>query len=49
MTDAILKSINTKDKLFTILIITDTEDEQLYSRLKSEFITHRTVLRINIR
>ena len=49
MTDAILKSINTKDKLYTILIQTDTEDEHLYSKLKSVFITHRTVLHINIR
>ena len=49
MTDDILKSINTKDKLYTILIQTDTEDEQLYSRLISEFITHRIVLRRNIR
>ena len=49
MTDDILKSINTKDKLFKILIQTDTEDEHLYTRLKSEFINHRTVLRRNIR
>ena len=49
MTDNILISINTKDKLYTILIQTDTEDEHLYTRLKSEFNTHRTVLRRNIR
>ena len=49
MTDAILKSINKKDKQYTISILTDTEDEQLYSRLKSEFITHHTVLRRNSR
>ena len=49
MTDGILKSINTKDKLYTVLIQIDTEDEHLYTRLKSEFITHRTVLRRNIR
>ena len=49
MTDAILKSINTKDKLYKIVIQTDTEDEHLFSRLKSEFITHCTVLRRNIR
>ena len=48
MTDDILKSINTKDKLYTILIQTDTEGEHLYSRLKSDFITHRSVLRRNI-
>ena len=42
MTDRILKSINTKDKLYKILIQTDPEDEHLYTRLKSEFITHRT-------
>ena len=48
MTDDILNSINTKDKLYKILLQTDTEDKQLYSRLKSEFITHRTVLRRNI-
>ena len=36
---------NTMDKLYTILIQTDTEDEHLYTRLKSEFITHCTVLR----
>ena len=49
MTDGILKSINTKDKLYKILIQTDPEDEHLYPRLKSEFITHRTDLRRNIR
>ena len=49
MTDGILKSINTKDKLYTILIQTYPEDEHLYTRLKSEFITHRTDLRRNIR
>ena len=47
--NGILKSINTKDKLYKILIQTGTEDEHLYTRLKSEFITHRTVLRRNIR
>ena len=49
MTDGILKSINTKDKLYKFLIQTDPEDEHLYTRLKSEFITHRTDLRRNIR
>ena len=49
MTDGILKSINTKDKLYKIVIQTDTEDIHLYTRLKSKFITHRTVLRRNIR
>ena len=29
--------------------MTDTEDEHLHSKLKSGFITHRTVLSINIR
>ena len=48
MTDGILKSINTKDKLYKIFIQTDTEDEHLYKRLKSEFITHRTYLPRNI-
>ena len=47
MTDAILKSINTKDKLDTFRNQMDTEDEHSYSILKSEFITHRTVLRRN--
>ena len=50
MTDGILKSINTKDKLYKIISIqTTTEDEHLYTRFKFEFITHRTVLRRNIR
>ena len=49
MTEGILKSINTKDKLYKILIQKDTEDEHLYTRLKSEFITHRTDFRRNIR
>ena len=49
MTDGILKSINTKDNPYTILIQTDTEDDHLYTRLKYDFITHRTILRINIR
>ena len=51
MTYGILKSINTKDKLYKIVIQTDTEDdhEDEHLRLKSEGITHRTVLRKNIR
>ena len=49
MTDGILNSINTKDKLYKILIQTDTEDEHLYTRLKSEFIIDCTVLCRNIR
>ena len=32
MTDGILKSINTKDKLYKFLIQTDTEDEHFYTR-----------------
>ena len=42
MTDAILKSINIKDKLYKKINQMDTEDEHLYSRLKYEFITHCT-------
>ena len=49
MTDSILKSINTKDKLYKNCIQTDTEHEHLYTRLKSEFIARRTVLRRHIR
>ena len=46
VTDGILKSINTtKDKIYKFFIQTDTENEHLHTRLKSEFITHRTVLR----
>ena len=32
-----------------MLIQTDTEDDHLYTRLKSEFFSHRTVLRRSIR
>jgi len=49
MTDGILKSINIKDKLYKVLIQTDTTNVDLYHKLKQEFITHRSLLRKSIR
>ena len=49
ITNAILKSINTKDKLYKILIQTDMENEILYERLKNEFKEFRAILRKSIR
>ena len=41
MTDGILKSINTRDKLYTILVQTDLGNRDLYNRLKNEYKAFR--------
>ena len=47
MTNGILKSINTKDKLYKKLVKMDMEDVQ-YTRLKAEFIHFKNTLRRSI-
>ena len=47
MTNGILKSINTKDKLYKNLVKMDMEDVQ-YTRLKAEFIHFKNTLRQSI-
>ena len=47
MTNGILKSINTKDKLYKNLVKMDMEDVQ-YTRLKAEFIHFKNTLRRSI-
>lgn len=49
MTDGLLKSINTKNKLYKILIQTDLEAELLINRLKEEYKVYRAKLRKSIR
>ena len=49
MTNGILQSINTKDKLYKELIQTNHEDELLFKRLKTDFKTYRATLRRSIR
>ena len=43
MTNGILKSINTKDKLYKNLVKMDMDDVQ-YTRLKAEFIHFKNTL-----
>ena len=43
MTNGILKSINTKDKLYKNLVKIDMEDVQ-YTRLKAEFLHFKNAL-----
>ena len=38
------KSINVKNKLYNILIQTDTEEIDLYNRFKDKFKTYQAVL-----
>ena len=45
----ILNSINKKDKLYKTLTQTDTNNNVLYQRLKTELIEYRTGLRKSIR
>ena len=47
MTNGILKSINTKDKLYKKLVKMDMEDVQ-YTRLKAKFIHFKNTLRRSI-
>ena len=49
LTNGILNSINTKDRLYKILMQTDTDDVELFNRHKEEFKMYRTNLRKSIR
>ena len=49
MTDGILKSINTKDKLYKILIQTNVVNTAIFNTLKEEFKVYRATLRRSIR
>ena len=45
LTNGILNSINTKDRLYKILMQTDNDDVELFNRRKEEFKMYRTNLR----
>ena len=49
LTNGILHSINTKDRLYKILMQTDTDDVELFNRRKEEFKMYSTNLRKSIR
>ena len=51
LTNGILNSINTKDRLYKILMQTDrpTDDVELFNRRKKEFKMYRTNLRKSLR
>ena len=49
MTTGILNSINTKNALYKILIQTSPTNEDVHSRLKSEYTEYRAKLRKSIR
>ena len=49
ISSGILKSINTKDRLYKVLIQTDSSNTVLYERLLDEFKQHRAELRRCIR
>ena len=49
LTNGILNSINTKDRLYKTLMQTDTDDVELFNRRKKEFKLYRTNLRKSIR
>ena len=49
MTNGILRSINTKDKLYKILVQADTQNEVIYNVLKNNYLTYRATLRRSIR
>ena len=44
LTNGILNSINTKDRLYKIFMQTDTDDVELFNRRKEEFKMYRTKL-----
>ena len=48
LTNSILNSIITKDRLYKILMQTDTDDVELFNRCKEEFKLYRTNLRKSI-
>ena len=49
ITNGILKSINTKDKLYKALIKTDCTKSNLFNNLKTNLKTYRTILRKPVR
>ena len=49
LTNGILNSINTKDRLYKILKQTNTDDVELFNRRKEEFKLFRNNLRKSIR
>ena len=49
ITNGILKSINTKDKLFKALVKTDCTNSTLYNNLKTNFKTYKNILRKTVR
>ena len=49
LTNGILNSINTKDRLYKTLMQTDTDDVALFNRRKEEFKLYRTNLQKSIR
>ena len=49
LTNGIFNSINTKDRLYKILMQTDTDDVELFHRRKEELKLNRTNLRKSIR
>lgn len=49
ITNGILQSINTKNKLYKIFIQSDPSNEALYEVLRNEYKTYRTTLRKSIR
>ena len=49
MTDGILNSINTKDKLYKIMVQADNSNPDIYNALKVNFKTYKNILRHNIR
>ena len=49
LTNGILNSINTNDRLYKTLMQTDTDDVELFNRRKEEFKLYRTHLRKSIR
>ena len=49
LTNGILNSINTKDRLYKTLMQTDTDDVELFNRRKEEFKMYRANLRKSIR
>ena len=48
LTNGILKSINTKDKMYKILVKADNVDEAAYTNLKAEFNAYKKTLRRSI-
>ena len=49
MTTALLNSINTKDRLYKIMIQSDWQDVTFYNELKCQYKRYRAILRKNIK